>query len=201
MVPPPTTAAGEGVDLPVMSDSPSADEPVTDDSAVLTEGAGLEPDADAGAGAGPPPRRLPRFTLDDRVRRVVVTLVVVGALVGIFFTGRWAVTGADSTSQSLPDQVDLLLPASGSEVLVQAQVGVDLADGYTAYLTINGTDVRTAEDGLITNLGTGQILYQPGPGKPVESLNSGQNCVIAMVWDQLETVETAEPVSWCFQAT
>lgn len=130
-----------------------------------------------------------------------MTVLLLGALAGIYFVGKNAVTGADSASLALPDSVDRLLPASGDEVLVQSQVGLDLADGYNAYLTINGTEIRSAADGLITNLGTGMVLYQPGPGKPVESLNSGQNCVIAMVWDVLETESTAKPVSWCFDAT
>jgi hypothetical protein len=137
----------------------------------------------------------------DWVRKIFISFLIVGALVGIFFTGKNATTGMDNTSQNLPNSVERLLPASGDEVLRQAQVGLDLADGYKATLTINGTEIRSAEDGLITDLGTGQVLYQPGPDKPVESLNSGQNCVIAMVWDELELESTAVPVSWCFDAT
>lgn len=147
------------------------------------------------------PGRRRRFRLDDRLRTVLMVLLIVGALAGLFFVGREAVTGTDSTSDALPSSVERLVPASGDEVLVQAQVGLDLADGYDAYLILNGEEIRTAEDGLIRGLGNGLIVYQPGPGKPVESLNSGQNCVVAMVWDVLETPETAEPVSWCFQAT
>jgi len=146
------------------------------------------------------PRRA-RVRLDDRLRTVIVTLLIVGALAGLFFVGRAAVTGTDSTSSALPDSVERLVPASGDEVLVQAQVGLDVADGYDAYLILNGTEIRTAEDGLIRGLGNGLIVYQPGPGKPVEALNSGQNCVVAMVWDELETQDAAEPVSWCFEAT
>ncbi|MHB1138971.1 MAG: hypothetical protein ACYC2O_08430 [Microthrixaceae bacterium] len=142
-----------------------------------------------------------RLRLDDRVRTVITTLLIVGALVGLFFVGRAAVTGTDSTSAALPRQVERLVPASGDEVLVQAQVGLDVADGYDAYLIVNGTEIRTAEDGLIRGMGNGLIVFQPGPGKPIETLNSGQNCIVAMVWDELETVDTAEPVSWCFQAT
>lgn len=146
------------------------------------------------------PRRA-RVRLDDRLRTVIATLLIVGALAGLFFVGRAAVTGTDSTSSALPDSVERLVPASGDEVLVQAQVGLDVADGYDAYLILNGTEIRTAEDGLIRGMGNGLIVYQPGPGKPVESLNSGQNCVVAMVWDELETEDAAEPVSWCFEAT
>ena len=123
------------------------------------------------------------------------------SLAGIFFTGRMAITGGNEASGSLPDSVDRLIPASGSEVLRQSQVGIDVADGYDAYLQINGVEVRTAEDGLIKDLGTGLILFQPGPDRPVEELNTNQNCVVAFVFDQLEGPTAAQPVTWCFEAT
>ena len=142
-----------------------------------------------------------RPRLGDVPRRIIITILIVGAVVGIFFTGRMAITGGNETSGALPDSVDRLIPASGSEVLRQSQVGIDVADGFDAYLQINGVEVRTAEDGLIKDLGTGLILFQPGPDRPVEELNPNQNCVTAFVFDQLEGPTTAQPVTWCFQAT
>jgi hypothetical protein len=144
-------------------------------------------------------RTLPQ--LGDVPRRIIITVLIVGALAGIFFTGRMAITGDDQTSDALPDSVDRLIPASGSEVLRQAQVGIDVADGFDAYLQVNGVEIRSAEDGLIKDLGTGLILFQPGPGRPVESLNTNQNCVIAFVFDPIEGPSAAQPVSWCFEAT
>jgi hypothetical protein len=143
------------------------------------------------------PRRRPR----DIARKLIITLIIVGALVGLFYTGRWAVTGPDSTSGSLPDSVERLIPASGSEVLRQSQVGLDVADGFDAYLVVNGVEIRTAEDGLIKDLGTGLILFQPGPETPVEALNQGTNSVIAFVFDQTDGPTVAQPVSWRFEAT
>ena len=116
-------------------------------------------------------------------------------------TGRLAVTGFEDTSGVLPDSVDRLIPPSGAEVLRQSQVGIDVADGYDAYLQINGVEVRNAEDGLIKDLGTGLVLFQPGPDRPIEELNTNQNCVVAFVYDQVDGPSTAQPVSWCFQAT
>lgn len=137
----------------------------------------------------------------ELLRRLIITVVILGALIGLFFTGRAATTGLDSTSDALPAQVDRLIPASGAQVLRQSQVGIDVADGYDAYLIINGVNVRDVGDGLIRDLGTGLILLQPGPGKAVETLNEGKNCVVAMVWDKLKNPSSAVPVSWCFDAT
>ncbi len=147
------------------------------------------------------PLRYPPLTRRDIFRRVVIGVAIIAAVAGIYFTGRAATTGLDSTSDGLPDSVDRLIPASGDEVLRQAQVGIDVATGHDAYLIVNGVEIRTVEDGLIKDLGTGQILVQPGVGKTLESLNEGRNCVVAMVWESLQTETTASPVSWCFDAT
>lgn len=136
----------------------------------------------------------------DIARKVILTVLIVGSLVGLFFTGKAAVTGGNEASNALPDVVDRVVPPSGAEVPRQSQVGIDVADGHDAYLQINGVEVRTAEDGLVKDLGTGLVQFQPGPGRPVEELNAGQNCVVAFVYDQLDGPDTAQPVSWCFEA-
>lgn len=142
-----------------------------------------------------------RRRLGDVLRRLLLAAIILGCLVGIFYTGRAAVTGNDESSSALPDTVDRLIPASGSEVLRQTQVGIDVAEGQDAYLLVNGVEIRDAEDGLIKDLGTGLILFQPGEGRPVEALNPNQNCVVAFVYDELDGPSAAQPVSWCFQAT
>ncbi|MCZ7631056.1 MAG: hypothetical protein M5U19_19320 [Microthrixaceae bacterium] len=96
--------------------------------------------------------------------------------------------------------MDRLIPASGDEVLSQSEVGVDLAVGYDAYLIVNGTEIRSEADGLVSDPGLGLVRFQPGEGKPVESLAPEKNCVIAMVWPQADGRDAAEPVSWCFTA-
>lgn len=133
-------------------------------------------------------------------RNAIAAVLVAVAIVGLYFTVRLAVTGDANTSAALPDSVDRLIPASGAEVLTQAEVGIDLAVGYDAYLILNGTDIRSESDGLFKDLGLGLIKFQPGEGKPVESLIPEKNCVIAMVWPQAEDEDAAEPVSWCFNA-
>lgn len=130
----------------------------------------------------------------------MLTALIAGSLVGLFFTGKAAVTGGNEASDALPEVVDRVIPPSGAEVPRQSQVGIDVADGHDAYLQINGVEVRTAEDGLIKDLGTGLVQFQPGPDKPVEELNPGQNCMVAFVYDETEGPETAQPVSWCFEA-
>ena len=118
--------------------------------------------------------------------------MVLGALIGLVLTFQAATTGNDRTSESKPEFVDRLIPESGAEVLRQSGVGIDVAAGYDAYLIINGTEIRTAEDGLIKDLGTGLIQFIPGEGRPVTALNPERNCALAMVWKQSEGEKTAQ---------
>jgi hypothetical protein len=127
-------------------------------------------------------------------------LLLLGALAGLVVTVTLATTGNDATSDATPDFVDRLVPASGSEVLRQASVGIDVANGYDATLIINGEEIRTAEDGLIKDGGSGLITFTPGEGRPVESLQSERNCVTALVWKTTDGEQSAVPVSWCFNA-
>jgi hypothetical protein len=127
-------------------------------------------------------------------------LLLLGAVAGLVVTVMLATTGDDATSDSTPEFVDRLIPPSGSEVLRQATVGIDVANGYDASLIINGTEIRSAEDGLVTDLGSGLIQFTPGAGKPIESLEPEQNCVTALVWRTTEGERSAVPVSWCFNA-
>lgn len=149
---------------------------------------------------GAPEPRLPRPPMAPAKRNLIAAVLVAVAMVGLFFTVRLAVTGDANTSAALPDSVDRLIPASGDEVLTQSEVGIDLAVGYDAYLIVNGNEVRSEADGLVKDLGLGLVKFQPGDGKPVESLIPEKNCVIAMVWPQAEGEDSAEPVSWCFNA-
>jgi hypothetical protein len=154
-------------------------------------------DPDPASAPGPRTRR----ELPDWARRTIMGVLLVGALVGLVFTVKAATTGNDSTSSSKPEFVDRLIPESGSEVLRQSGVGIDVAAGYDAYLIINGKEIRTAKDGLVKDLGTGLLQFTPGPGKPVEALDAERNCALALVWKQSEGEKTAKPVSWCFTAS
>lgn len=117
-----------------------------------------------------------------------------------------AVTGPEQASLSKPDYVERLIPESGADALAQSSVGVDLKEGYDAFLVINGTTIDNSateedEDGLTKAPTLGRIEYQPGPGRRVERLGapgSPEQCVDAWVYRIEDGPETATQISWCF---
>ena len=167
----------------------------------------------SGEGVGAPAWQAATPTTETRdvvnaiwIRRIVIaaTLVVVAVL--LVYINDNAVTGDQNTSLSRPAYVDRLIPASGDSVLVQDQVGIDLAVGYDAYLNINGVDIRNTvddptEDGLLKTLSVGMILYTPREGHVVPKLESGENCVTAFIWKQEDGSDSAKPLRWCFTET
>lgn len=142
----------------------------------------------------------------------VIALLLAG-LIALFVTGPSAISNA---SDVLPATVDRLVPTEGSNVLVQSSVGVDVAEGYTASLTVDGTLIdqplrlnsdgeidgtSQTQDGLVTNPQSGLIIYTPRKGGLVESLKRGENCISARVWKIGESSVKGDVVAWCINAT
>ena len=137
---------------------------------------------------------------------------IVVALAALGWVVSSATTGQDAASQSLPAEVDRLIPASGGNVLVQSTIGIDVADGYTASLIVDGTPItepisfnqesgELTQDGLVMNAETGEITYTPRPDGLVERFETGRNCVQAKVWATEADPNSGRDVSWCFLAT
>jgi hypothetical protein len=141
--------------------------------------------------------------VNNTLRRLLITAALAVVVVLAVYINNNAVTGDNETSLSKPSYVERLIPDSGSDVPVQSQIGLDLATGYDAYLEINGTEIRNTvtdptADGLQKTLTVGRIVYVPMPGHRIEKLQSGLNCVTAMIWKQEDGQATAKPLRWCF---
>lgn len=162
--------------------------------------AGEDPGEESGTGESSGPLRA-RRELSDRWAYTIMALLVLVAVAGIVVAVMVASTGADRASETLPDSVERLIPASGSEILAQSTVGIDVAQGYDAYLIVDGNEISEGTDGLVRQTGTGLVQFTPGEGRPVTELPSGRNCMTAMVWKATDGQNTAKPVNWCFDVT
>jgi hypothetical protein len=132
------------------------------------------------------------------VRRIVLSLLL---LVGV---GMFVLAGRNGKSASEPtvsdSAVEALIPDDGSpNVLRQAEIGIDLAPGWTADLAINGVSIP--DDQLRRNEPLNQVFFTPGPGKEIEKLNAGEVIVVATIWKPTdgETRADARQVVWRFK--
>lgn len=131
------------------------------------------------------------------LRRVVIGLLLLTA-VGLLY-----VAGRNGTTEPEPilteGAVEAVIPGNGSpSVLRQAEIGIDLAAGWTGELNINGVPIP--EDQLRRVDQLNQLFFMPGEGKEIERLAAGRVLVIASIWkfDEGETREDARQVTWSF---
>ncbi len=136
------------------------------------------------------------------LRRVLIALVVLACIGGIALAANRTQTGEPDIAQSGADPrvVELFVPSRDSEVLRQAQIGIDLTSDFTGTLVVNGVEIP--EDQLQRRPELNQIFFQPGEGQAIERLVPGRNCVQAIVWRLDRSRANARPpIEWCFRAT
>ena len=162
----------------------------------------------------------PTPTLRRGQRRVDRKLAVasLAIAVGLVLIG-WAlfrgVTG--DGSRQLPRAIEQVSPVPEAvQVLAQAQVIVDLAEGYEGQLRIDGVDFPTMrmEDltndavepgeqveippGVVFEPGNDTLTFTPGPGIEIESFDEGEHRVTVTYWPVERGEGAAHSYSWTF---
>lgn len=129
------------------------------------------------------------MTTKQKLALAVPLVIAAVAIVAAFFVG-----GTDSP-QADDRIIEALIPGNNEKVLQQAEVGIDLQSGWDASLTIDGIPVPL--DQYTKIVPQGRVAFQPGPGKVLEYLPAGQNCVTARYWPQSNPEQNFSR-SWCF---
>lgn len=140
---------------------------------------------------------------------IMVVVVIALAIAAFVAAGLSADTDNDdsvSVSGSPAQRVDVegveaLLPPENSQHLSQQKIGIDLEAGWLGQLTItpaDGVPIPIPDDELERSA-LAEVVFQPGPGKTLESIPSGRTCVTALIWDQVQGRENTERTeTWCF---
>ena len=132
-------------------------------------------------------------------RRIVIGLALLVALAILVYGGTQK-ADAPLAASSLDPAVEFLTPVQDSVGnLRQAEIGIDLAPGWTGDLQINGHDIP--EDQLRRNEPLGQLFFQPGAGKEISNLPPGRVTATAIIWRPLagqSRTEGSHGVTWSF---
>jgi hypothetical protein len=136
-----------------------------------------------------------------RRHRLLIGLLVVAAAAALVLMVRSAASPDEDADSGSSELVERYIPAPNTEVLRQAELGVDLAPTYEGTLLVNGVEIPERELRLVPE--QGQVFFTPAEGKVVERLNAGPNCVTAIVWKASEGRGTPNDreLTWCFEAT
>ncbi len=127
-------------------------------------------------------------------------LIIIGALAiaaALFGTAIVVYLGNPRTTD-LPVAIQEVSPVAQSTVVLQSDVVVDLAAGYTAEIDINGVPIP--EDEITEVLALNQIRFSPGAGKTLERLFTEQNCVRVNYWLIVQGPLNTQTYTWCFDA-
>jgi hypothetical protein len=141
------------------------------------------------AGAAPAPRR--------RLRLQTVVLAV-AAVVAVNLLVAAAVIGGRDEAPELPSNIESVIPAPGSGMLAQDDVGADLLDTFTGVLLIDGVEIP--EDQLRINRPLGQVSFRPGEGKDISRLEEGLHSATIVYWPQDRSRDDAKSFTWQFRA-
>ena len=126
------------------------------------------------------------------VRRIVLTVVVVGALVGLAVAFS---SGGRQPTQPETNAVQQVMPPPGDLDLKQVTVGVKLAAGYTGDLFVDGMQVP--EDELHREPALYQITLVPRPDGQF-NLGPGRHCADVHYWLLAHPNDKRESPPWCF---
>ncbi len=104
--------------------------------------------------------------------------------------------GTSDTSELDGGRIQRLIPVPGAKILQQDLIGIDLAPGYEAALTLNGVPLPLDQTYVVPQIN--QTTFKAGPGKAFEVLPAGQNCIIASYWQSAFGPAVSSSRTWCF---
>jgi hypothetical protein len=125
------------------------------------------------------------------VRRIVLSVLVAGSLVGLVF----GLSSARRPPSGETSAVQQVMPPPGDLDLRQVTVGVKLATGYTGDLFVDG--VQVPEDELHREPALYQITLQPRPGGQF-NLGPGRHCADVRYWRLAQPDDKRDSPQWCF---
>ena len=104
--------------------------------------------------------------------------------------------GTSDTTELDGGRIQRLIPTPGAKILQQDLIGIDMAPGYEASLSLNGVPLPLDQTTVVPQ--TNQVTFRAGPGKVFETLPAGQNCLIANYWQTAFGPSVSSVRSWCF---
>ena len=137
----------------------------------------------------------PLFRHPGRVAIVVITLLVVLNLGVILLASTDTSPGG---RPSLPSDVESISPERGALVGPVDDVTVDLLDGYTGVLVIDGKEIPEDQLDRVPELGI--ITFRPGRDKDISRFSAGDNTAEVLYWPRTkDRPDTPGRFGWRFR--
>jgi hypothetical protein len=135
---------------------------------------------------------LPRTLTRDTLRRIAISLVVAGALVGLAV----GFSGAERPEEHVQPGVERIYPTPGDLDLRQVKIGAILQPGYTGALILDGAEIP--ESDLYREPSLYQIELRPEKGSVFADLKPGRHCASIEFWRSSQSRQASSSQQWCF---
>ena len=130
--------------------------------------------------------------MKERLRRIVISLVVAGALFGLAL----GFSGAQRSEELIQPGVSRIYPTPGDLDLRQVKIGAILQPGYEGALTLDGAVIP--ESDLYREPSLFQIELRPEEGSIFADLKPGRHCASIVFWLPSAGRQSAASQQWCF---
>jgi hypothetical protein len=132
----------------------------------------------------------------ERLIQVGLGLALAVAAVAMYLAFT---TGRDETAPEVRrGGVLRVFPQPDTVALRQDAIGVDLAFGYRAALTLDRRPIP--DDQLDIVEGINRVSFTPGTGKEIEQLDEGRHCATVEYFVPAEVSGDRDTYTWCFSA-
>jgi hypothetical protein len=185
----------------------------TDTSEIIDDSDGSD-DADEAEGPGQAPTSHRRWRRPDRITVLMILLLLIGSLLVV----RGLLVGITGDERAdLPTYIESVQPVPEAvQVLNQSNVFVDLAEGYTGVLVIDGTELDTvdiedlAQDDVepgqqielpaVTRYeqGNATLTFTPNASAPITQFVDGEHTVEVIYWRIEDGRRFARSYTWTF---
>ena len=125
--------------------------------------------------------------------RVILLLLGLAFMAVVVGAVLFAPNGSGGGYPATLERVD---PVDGSLVFGQPRIVVDLEPGFRAALIVDDTPIP--DEQVIWTEATGLHVFEPGPGKAVESWDPGFHVVTAQ-WDRVSGLPDPGMFTWSFR--
>lgn len=161
----------------------------------------------------PAARRTPRLGRIALVVALVGVLVVLVYLVGTTqrsgdITGTpggtdvegGGVPAGDASGTVQPATIESISPSPDDLVGPRPDIAVDLANGYTGVIQVDGIEIPNDQTIRVDSLG--QFTFRPGPDYDIEAFEPGVHTVRVIYWPVTSTrSDSANTFDWSFRVS
>jgi hypothetical protein len=125
--------------------------------------------------------------------RIILLLLGLALIVVVVGAVLFSPQGSPS---SYPAAVEAISPEDGDLVFANTRVVLDLEGGYRAHFVID--DIEIPDDEVRWTEQTGLHIFEPGPGKTIETWTPGFH-VVAVTWDRTTGLPDPGNIRWSFR--